>query len=165
MILESVKKGNLGQRMRDRLRTLGFVELGEEAWEIYRIAKGLPRAGNEITGSFNPYDVGLTDFVSYTKGCYVGQEVIARLDTYQKVRRGLFGLRSTERLEGLPARLTRDGSDAGVLTSLSAYPHQGEHLGLGVLRRDVVEEGDLLSVEGSGIELRVSPIPMEITPG
>jgi folate-binding protein YgfZ len=167
LLVEERGRGESGMQINERLKGLGAVEMQERAWELYRISQGIPRAGAEISEEYNPYDVGLVDFVSYTKGCYVGQEVIARLDTYQKARRTLFSLRLSERPTGssLPIRLRKGDAEAGVCTSLSDSPYRGEHLGLAVLRADLVSEGDMLSVEGSTALCRVSSIPMEIESG
>jgi folate-binding protein YgfZ len=153
----------------ERVASLGAVSLGKEAWDLYRIARGIPGTGTEISEKHNPYDVALTDLVSYTKGCYVGQEVIARLDTYQKARKTLFGVRCSERPAGLelPVSLHKNAVQVGVCTSLSGSPFLGEHLGLAVLQQDAVIEGDLLSIVGldQDVSCVVSLIPMEFASG
>ena len=53
---------------------------------IFRIKNLIPKSGNEIIDSYNPLDLGLERLIDFSKGCYVGQEVIARLDTYKKVQ-------------------------------------------------------------------------------
>jgi len=152
-----------------RLKSLGAVELGKEAWELYRISRGIPASGAEVRLQFTPYDVALADLVSYSKGCYIGQEVIARLETYQKARRSLFGIRCSERPAGLelPVALHSGGVQAGVCTSLSASPIHGEHLGLAVLQRDAASEGACLSMAVSDrlFPCRVAAIPMEFGSG
>lgn len=70
----------------------GVSPLGEEAWEMLRIEAGLPRFGREITEEHNPLEVGLDSAINWTKGCYVGQEVVARLDSRHKISRVLVGL-------------------------------------------------------------------------
>jgi len=71
---------------------------GDEAAEIWRVMRGLPASGHELTEDYNPLEAGLWDAVSFDKGCYVGQEVVARLRTYDKVSRSLIGLHLTEGL-------------------------------------------------------------------
>lgn len=68
---------------------VGFV--GEKAYEVYRISNGIASDNYELSDSFNPYDINLIDNVSFTKGCYIGQEVIARIDTYENAKRELKG--------------------------------------------------------------------------
>ena len=67
----------------------GAVPVGHFALEHARIKGGVPAPGAELNDRVNPLEAGLEEFVSFTKGCYVGQEVIARLDTYDKVQRRL----------------------------------------------------------------------------
>ncbi len=57
--------------------------------DLWRIERGIPAAKREITGEYNPLELNLREWISFTKGCYIGQEVIARLDTYNKVQRAL----------------------------------------------------------------------------
>jgi folate-binding protein YgfZ len=66
--------------------------LDAEGLESWRILKGLPASGHELTEDYNPLEAGLRNAISFTKGCYVGQEVVARLNTYDKVSRALVRL-------------------------------------------------------------------------
>jgi tRNA-modifying protein YgfZ len=63
-----------------------------EEYNALRLEQGIPLYGREFDSSVNPLESGLQQFVSWTKGCYIGQEVIARLDTYHKVKRFLKGI-------------------------------------------------------------------------
>ncbi len=147
-----------------RLEQLGAPRITAEACELYRVAMGIPSAGTEIVESYNPYDVELVDLVSYTKGCYIGQEVIARLDTYQKIRKGLLGIRAARRPDlQLPYRLFRGDVHVGTCTSLTKATVKGEHLGLAILQKDSVTAGDSLTLgdPGSAYSCRVSAMPME----
>lgn len=70
----------------------GLVPLTAEDYTRARIAQRVPRFGAEIDGSANPLELGLIDLIDFAKGCYVGQEVVARLDTYDKVQRTMVSL-------------------------------------------------------------------------
>ena len=86
--------------------------------ERLRIRAGIPAFPNEINELHNPWEAGLADSISLTKGCYIGQEVIARLDTYEKVKRKLVSLRlESGGLRGEPVR--ENGADVGELTTVS----------------------------------------------
>jgi len=61
--------------------------VGEKAFDYYRVLNKVPKNPNEINDNFNPHEAGLIKDVSFNKGCYIGQEVIARLDTYDKVQK------------------------------------------------------------------------------
>jgi tRNA-modifying protein YgfZ len=132
---------------------LGVLRMGFVSYEAFRIARGIPDIGREITSDFNPYEVGLRDAISMTKGCYIGQEVIARLDTYQRVKRKLTGILLTGNCASLstPVPLLAGGEEVGVMTSCSAAPVNGHHLALGIVRNDRVHEGDSLSVANSSV--------------
>jgi folate-binding protein YgfZ len=70
----------------------GATPLGATAWERLRIEQGRPMPGQELTDDFNPLEAGLWQSISFNKGCYIGQETIARLDTYKGVKQQLWGI-------------------------------------------------------------------------
>jgi tRNA-modifying protein YgfZ len=82
----------VGEALLAAARTEGGDAIGAEAFEAWRILSGLPLSGRELTEDRNPLEAGLQDAVSFTKGCYVGQEVVARLNTYDKVARTIVRL-------------------------------------------------------------------------
>jgi len=111
-------------------------EVGEEAFERWRVESGVPRWGREIDDTILPAEAGLTEtHVSFTKGCYPGQEPIARLHHRGKVNRRLRRLE----LAGDPTseELVLDGKAVGRITS-----RVGD-LALGYVRVDVPEDADL----------------------
>ena len=63
------------------------MQLESSQFENLRILVGYPKFGNELTEEFNPLEALLDDHISFNKGCYIGQEVVARLNTYNKVQR------------------------------------------------------------------------------
>ena len=71
----------------------GAVPLGDRAWEQLRIEQGRPAPDQELTEDYNPLEVGLWQTISFDKGCYIGQETIARLNTYKGVKQRLWGIR------------------------------------------------------------------------
>ena len=101
------------------LKNAGFTQGSDADLEVARIADGIPGHPAEFV-EFNPLEAGLKHLVSFTKGCYVGQEVIARLDTYEKVQRYLTRLRLAEMPSRLSAPIAVDREEAGVLTSATA---------------------------------------------
>jgi folate-binding protein YgfZ len=113
----------------------GVSRLSAEEYESYRIRNAMLGFPNELSAQFNPLEVGLRSFVSFTKGCYVGQEVIARLDTYQKVQKSVRRLRLSEVPEHLPSDLlTQDRIKVGTLTSCVKPSRLGEPIfGLGLI--------------------------------
>jgi hypothetical protein len=151
MIIENSAAVDVWMELSSKSEKLGAIRMGFAAYESFRIARGIPDIGGEITGEFNPYEVGLRDTISMTKGCYLGQEVIARLDTYQKVRRKLIGvvLTSPCHSSGAPIPLMVGGEEVGVLTSCSSNAVKSRYVALAVVRADRVDEGDVLFLGGS----------------
>ena len=101
---------------------LGAAPASAEAFEAWRIVRGAPLSGRELTEDHNPLEAGLLDAVSFTKGCYVGQEVVARLRTYDKVSRRLVRL-SLDPAAPPPrpgARILAEGREVGSITSAAA---------------------------------------------
>jgi folate-binding protein YgfZ len=110
--------------------------------DTLRIEAGLPASGRELTEEYNPWEARLDDAISLDKGCYVGQEVIARLHTYKKVSRLLVRL-TAQGDEGasagevvIPGATIQVGSEtSGVVTSSARLPGGGDRVvALGYVR-------------------------------
>jgi tRNA-modifying protein YgfZ len=96
-----------------------------------RIIQGRPKPDAELTEDYNPLEVGLWQTISFTKGCYIGQETIARLNTYKGVKQYLWGIKLANFAEvGSPLLL--DGEKVGILTSCTTT--ENGIYGLGYLR-------------------------------
>lgn len=92
--------------------------------EILRIEAGLPGLESEIQADSIPLEVGLWEYISFSKGCYIGQEIIARMESRGKQARKLVGLRSANELfVGTP--LTVEGKSIGAITSVALSPRLG----------------------------------------
>ena len=121
---------------------LGLVPMGTAAYETLRIEAGVPAYGAELSEEVNPLEARLKSSINFAKGCYVGQEVVARLDTYQKVKRYLVKLRfdgGAVPHPGTPLHL--DGKEVGTLTSVAALPGDGLAIALGYVRRAHAQPG------------------------
>lgn len=70
----------------------GAVPMGDRVWEQLRIQQGRPVPDKELTEDYNPLEAGLLQTISFDKGCYIGQETIARLNTYKGVKQNLWGI-------------------------------------------------------------------------
>ncbi len=137
--------------MRHREET-GLQPMGSRAYEAFRVSRGLPAVGAELSENFNPFEVGLHDAISFTKGCYIGQEVIARLDTYQKVQREPWGL-VLDADGPLPlsgAVVLHDEEEIGVVTSVSEAVIRGKRLAIAILKKNRVCADDPVRVMGPG---------------
>ncbi|GBG62519.1 Glycine decarboxlase T-protein (GDC-T) [Chara braunii] len=141
----------------------GAVPMGEAAWEKLRILEGRPSPGKELTGDYNPLEAGLWKTISLTKGCYIGQETIARVITYDALKQQLWGLE----LEGLAEPgtiITAANSDekVGKLTSFAEV--DGKFFGLGYIKRTAGGEGMQVSVGGTkGLVVEVPYLTRSLT--
>jgi folate-binding protein YgfZ len=132
-------------------KSLGVTSATHEAWEALRVQAGIPAYGHELTEAYNPLEAGLDGIISWTKGCYIGQEVVARLKTYHKVQRHLVRLALDAATPPPPeSKLLVEGKDAGVLTSAAPSPDGKGVLGLGYLRTAFLKDGAGLRVEAVG---------------
>lgn len=116
------------------LKAGGALQIDSNVFDALRIVNGVPISGKELTTDFNPLELGLKDLISFSKGCYVGQEVIARLTTYDKVRRRLMRFSSVELIdEG--AVLKSNGKKAGMVTSVAGRLDKPGVVGLALIGR------------------------------
>ena len=119
----------------DEIFKRGASPLGEEAFETLRIEAGLPLYERELTEGYNPWEAGLDRAIHLDKGCYIGQEVIARLDTYAKVKQHLMGLvLSGDSLPAPDTPLMVEGREVGKITSATHSPLQGKNIALAYVR-------------------------------
>ncbi len=148
-----------GQGLRDAVTDAGACPIGPEAVEVARIEQGVPAFGAELSESYNPLEAGLQHMVSYTKGCYIGQEVIARLTTYDKVQKRLVRLSWPSGAEvGAGAKLVLDGKQAGIVTSDTRDPRSGNGVGLGYVRKALAGAGTQLASEaGTPVDVAGAP--------
>jgi folate-binding protein YgfZ len=147
----------------DALIAGGAQPAGADAYEIARVEAGAPRFGNEIDDSVLPAETGLVDrAVSFTKGCYVGQEPVARMHYRGHPNRHLRRLVSVAgALPDPPGEIMLDGRVVGRVTSVATPPGDGPDVGLGYVRREV-EEGsivDLRAPDGALAQARVETVP------
>ena len=139
----------------------GAVPLGETAFESLRLEHGQPAKGHELTDGHTPWEANLGRTIHMDKGCYIGQEVIARLDTYDKTKQYLGGLLlPAGALPDAGTPLTLDGRGAGRLTSAAYSIGLGRNIGLAYLRRDHVQPGTLLRLGDDGPEAQVVELPL-----
>lgn len=159
-----VGESETARRLADEaLAAAGAVPLDPAAVELARVGRGFPAWGAELTGAVLPPEVGLENVtISYTKGCYVGQETIARMKAYGHPTRALVGVRCTagpDTAPVLPLQLAAAGDEKarGSLTSWVRHPRHGV-AGLALVRRELALPGTVLAA--SGRTFAVSPLPL-----
>jgi folate-binding protein YgfZ len=149
----------LREELANRLAGAGVRQAGLAEFEVFRIKSGIPSSPNELSDGYNPLEANLRHLISWTKGCYIGQEVIARLDTYKKVQRRLVKLMLKEMPEALPRTLFDENDEAGTLTSAARLPNGSTCAGLGYVRANLLEIGRPVSFRENGSQ--VAAILME----
>jgi folate-binding protein YgfZ len=135
-----------GDRLAARLVEAGAARLNAAVYEALRIEGGRPGPARELTDDYTPLEANLDAAVSSTKGCYSGQEIIARQITYDKVARRLIGLR-VEGMGMVGAAVQVEGRTVGVVTSAAESPRHGP-IALAVLRRPHCEPQTYVTVVG-----------------
>jgi folate-binding protein YgfZ len=148
--------------VRDALLSAGAEPVSEEAAEVLRVERGRPRWGAELDETVIPQEAGLNDrAVSFTKGCYVGQETVARLHWKGKPNRHLRGLRlSAPAPVGATLRLGE--REVGRLTSVAESPAHGL-VALALVRREAAV-GDVLQVGDGDVTATVADLPFGLPP-
>ena len=137
------------ERVRGALVASGAVVVPERAAEVVRVASGRPRYGVDLDDGVIPGEAGLNPrAVSFTKGCYVGQETVARLHWRGRPNRHLRGLRLPGPAEDGAELTTAEGKAIGRLSSVVEHPEHG-WIALALVRREV-EPGATVSLETGG---------------
>jgi tRNA-modifying protein YgfZ len=145
------------ERLRAALTAAGAVPVAPEAVEILRIEAGVPRYGAEMGAETMPAEAGIVErAVSFTKGCYIGQETVARLHYKGRPNRHLRGLRLSAPADAGTA-LVLGEKEVGRLGSAAVSPALGP-IGLAILRREA-EPGAELAVGEDGVTADVVALP------
>ncbi len=140
----------------------GLVAAPPAVLETVRVEAGEPRFGLDFGPDNLPQETGIDEAVSYTKGCYLGQEIVARLHYRGQVSRQLCGLSFDLAAEQAPpapgTQLLLDERAAGTVRSVVQSPAVGRTVGFGLLQRRAIEPGTRLQVVGGGLaEVRATP--------
>ena len=135
-----------------------FNLIGDVTFDIHRIEKGIPADPNELNDAFNPHEAKLIDLVDFKKGCYIGQEVIARLDSYDKVQKYLMGVVFPELIETNEhfTLLDNEQQEVGIITSVGYSLRMKKHIGLAYIKKDFAESGTKLLAKNDNRKLEVT---------
>ncbi|MEK6282488.1 MAG: aminomethyltransferase family protein [Acidobacteriota bacterium] len=142
----------------DSLRNAGARPVGHDALETLRIEAGIPRYGIDMDETNVVTEAALDEAVSYTKGCYVGQEIIARIKYRGHVAKKLSGLVFNQRVEieaGANIR-SLDEKDIGRITSATYSPRLSQTIALAYLKYDYLAAGTEVKVRGGSDEVMAS---------
>ena len=120
------------------------IVMDEATFEQVRIEQGRPMPGSELTDDYNPLDAGLWSTVSFNKGCYIGQETIARLESRDAVKMGLWGVKLASSV-AIGTTVWVEGAKAGTITSVCELPN-GNAIGLCYVRTKAAGVGAIVQV-------------------
>ena len=121
-----------------KILEMGAVPFGARLWENLRIQQGRPVPDQELTEDYNPLEAGLWGTISFEKGCYIGQETIARLNTYNGVKQKLWGIKLNQPVAP-NTTITLEDRKVGILTSYTNT--SSGYFGLGYIRTKAGGEG------------------------
>jgi tRNA-modifying protein YgfZ len=133
--------------------SVGVQPAGSLTYNVLRIRAGMPGVGRELTQEYIPLEIGLWDEVSFSKGCYTGQEIIARMESRSRLANILTRLNLSAMVDA-PAELFHDGHAAGKLTSSVVSP-DGEIFAMGVIKVKFAQADQTLKVGQSNITAQV----------
>ena len=163
--------------VRDALVAAGAVPIDAGTLDVLRVEHGYAAFGRELSQEYIPLETGLLDAVSFTKGCYVGQEIIARMESRGRLAKVLRGLKLTtdhrqpttdqntlvvggQSSVVVPAKLEVDGKEAGDLTSVVVSPRFGP-IGLAYVRSAHAAPGSSVGIAGAHVRGEVVELPFD----
>jgi folate-binding protein YgfZ len=141
----------------DELVAAGAVRLDDAAVETLRIERGVSKYGAEISEEVLPLEAGLDDAISHTKGCYVGQEPVARVTARGHVNKKIVGLLCAAPVKPGDIVAAADRPEAGVVTSATVSPALGKPIALAFLHRSLWTPGTKVTV--GGVDAEVAELP------
>ena len=156
--LEILADNRLDQELQSRFPSDEYA-IDRQVYEIMRIESGSPAYGKDFDEDTIPLEAGLWGSVSFSKGCYIGQEIIARLESRGRLAKKLMGVRLDEpAYEG--DELFQDRSRVGRLTSVSESPELG-WIGLAMVR-SIAADSDMttVTVGRAGPAARLARLPI-----
>jgi len=145
------------------LKYLEAVEISDDLFETLRIEAGIPLFGKDIDETTIVPEIGIDDMISYTKGCYIGQEIIARIHFRGHVAKKLAGvvtaggLASDGNVKPEQELISPDGKSAGRITSVTVSPKLQKTIGLAYVRYDYLAAGTELLAGDTAVNVADLP--------
>ena len=167
LFVPTASLGSVADKLIKALNAAGGRVCGWQALETARIEAGIPRFGLDMDETNLAPEAGIEErAISYSKGCYIGQEVIARIRTYGQVAKALRGLRFADSIKALPKpgdKLFQGDREIGHITSAAASPALQSNIALAYVRREHNAIGtDLLVRTAAGdLAARIVPLPFK----
>ncbi|HET6962771.1 MAG TPA: aminomethyltransferase family protein [Terriglobia bacterium] len=163
LIVERQNLGLVWHLILEKGNNEGVQPVGFESFNAHRIEAGIPWYGLDIEENTLPIEAGLEkDAISFNKGCYIGQESVARITYRGHVNRKLAGLSlSGSQPVSKGDKISKDGQEVGWVTSSAYSPNLKIAIALGYLRREVLEPGTTVFIESGdgGVHAKVTVLP------
>jgi len=146
-------------RVWEALVEAGATPVGSRAYELLRIAAGIPRYGQDITERDLPQETEQRRALHFTKGCYVGQEIVERIHSRGNVHRMFTGFVLQGAKPEAGAKVVVDGKEVGEITSSAVLPGTNEQftVALGYIRREHGAAGKEVMI--GNVRANVSNVP------
>jgi folate-binding protein YgfZ len=146
-------------RLWDALLAAGAKAIGTDALEMFRVAAGVPRYGLDITEKHIPQETEQFHALHFSKGCYLGQEIVERVRSRGAVHRHFTGFQIHGPAPQPGTEAQAEGKKVGEITSAMQIPANGSErtLALGYVRKESGEPGTKVQVEGSEAEVASPP--------
>jgi folate-binding protein YgfZ len=147
------------EKLWDALVSAGAIQVGSDALEMYRIARGVPRYGVDLRERDLPQETGQEHALNFNKGCYIGQEIVERIRARGNVHRSFVGFE----VEGEPpqpgTKVRVNDKDMGEITSAARVPVPGGErtIAVGYLRREVATPGATAQIGDQGATIQNLP--------
>jgi folate-binding protein YgfZ len=145
--------------LEDALTQAGATQVGTAALELLRIAAGIPRYGQDIRERDLPQETEQQRALHFSKGCYIGQEIVERIRSRGNVHRKFTGFEVQGSLPAVGTKLQTNGRDVGEITSAASLPlGGGERLvALGYIRREIATPGKQFQVDSTQLSIAALP--------
>lgn len=134
----------------------GAEEVHDQALEMFRILRGIPKVGQDIRERALPHETGQERALNYTKGCYIGQEIVERIRARGNVHKTFVGFEVDGPVPAAGTKIQSGGKDVGELTSIAPAPLKQKQLAVGFIRREALAAGQVLTAG----EATVKPAPL-----
>ncbi|MGB8888208.1 MAG: glycine cleavage T C-terminal barrel domain-containing protein [Candidatus Korobacteraceae bacterium] len=147
------------EKVWDALVQAGATPAGSDALELYRIARGVPRFGVDLRERDLPQETGQRHALNFSKGCYIGQEIVERIRSRGNVHRVFVGLEVQGEPPQAGAKVRAGDKEMGEITSAARIPFPaGERtLALGYLRREAAAPGTTVDINGQSATVATLP--------
>ncbi|HEX8638674.1 MAG TPA: glycine cleavage T C-terminal barrel domain-containing protein, partial [Pyrinomonadaceae bacterium] len=142
------------------LKNQNAVEISDDLYEVLRIENGVPVYSVDMDETTIVPELGIGELISYNKGCYIGQEIIARIHFRGHVAKQLTGLIFDDENADIKPNgeiKSAEGKNAGRVTSVTFSPKLGKKIALAFVRYDYLAEGTELKVNDSAARVKDLP--------